>query len=48
MSELRKQDGGAVDLRRVGQRQRGINVGDVERGSVEEDQIREIIQKRGR
>lgn len=49
VSERRRQDGGAVDLRREGLRQRGIDVSEMTKGeSREEEQIREAIERRGR
>lgn len=49
VSDRRRQDGGAVDLRREGMRQRGIDVESIEKGtSPEEDRVREAIQSRSR
>lgn len=49
VSERRRQDGGAVDLRREGLRQRGIDVDRVEAGyTPQESKIREMIEQRGR
>lgn len=47
VSDRRRQDGGAVDLRREGLRQRGIDVSNLEHGSsLEEGKIREAIEAR--
>lgn len=47
VSDRRRQDGGAVDLRREGLRQRGIDVTQVKGGaSLEEERVRDAIHAR--